>query len=205
MSYIIEGIILGIGLAVSLGPIFVALTETSLDKGRLPGLTVGTGIWTSDIIIILVFFNFINRIKDTVESESFIFWMGISGALVLFFFGIYMIIKKPALEKTDIKLSAKNYFGFWLKGFAVNTLNPFTFIFWLGVISTYIIGRNTDTGNSIILLSTILIIIVLSDSLKVYLADKIRKKLTPKSVNYIFNFSGILLILFSLYMTSRVI
>ena len=59
MSLILEGIMLGCLLAVSLGPIFIALTQTSIEKGVLPGLTVGSGIWISDFIFVYVFYNFI--------------------------------------------------------------------------------------------------------------------------------------------------
>lgn len=205
MSYIIEGIILGLGLAVSLGPIFVALTEASIDRGVKAGLTVGVGIWLSDIIIILLFFNFIYQLKDTIESDSFIYAMGLSGAVVLFLFGIFMIIKKPTIEHSQHQLTGRNYFGYLTKGFLVNTINPFTFIYWGSVISTYVIARKFSTIQTTLLLSTIMFIIILSDTFKVYLADRIRQKLTPESINKVFNFSGLLLILFSLYMTYRVI
>jgi len=48
----LEGILYGLVLAAMLGPIFVALTQTAIEKGAKAGLTVGLGIWISDLLII---------------------------------------------------------------------------------------------------------------------------------------------------------
>ena len=205
MTFFLEGLLFGLILAVSLGPIFIALTQTSIEKGILPGLTVGSGIWISDILFVFFFYNFIKTVKSTIESEFFIFWMGMSGALVLLAFGLVLLITKPKLEYIETKLRKRNYVGFWLKGFLINTINPFTFVFWMGVISTYVIGRQIDGTQSAILLITILVVIVLSDMGKVYLANHIKKWLTPKHVNQISNFSGVILILFGLFLAFRVV
>jgi len=205
MSFFLEGLILGFGLAFSLGPIFIALTETSIQKGVRAGMTVGAGIWISDILFISVFYFFINSLKSTIEAPSFIFWMGISGALVLAIFGIYLIVKTPTINYKTQKLSAKNYIAFSIKGFTVNSANPFTFIYWMSVISTYIIGRNVGAVDAFILLSTILVVIILSDSIKVFLADRLKSKLTPRIANYVFNLSGVVLLGFGLYMLLQVI
>ena len=54
--YILEGLGMGLVLACSLGPIFFALTQTSIEEGVLPGMTVGLGIWISDLIIVSLYY-----------------------------------------------------------------------------------------------------------------------------------------------------
>ncbi len=202
---VIEGLVFGLGLAVSLGPIFIALTQTSIEKGILPGMTVGMGIWVSDFIILAVFYKFIYEIKDHVEGESFKFWLGISGVIILVGFGLYLIMRAPVLDYTTQKHSYKSYIGFWLKGFLINTINPFTFFFWMGVISTYVIGRDLTVEGHLVLLSTILTVIILSDTGKVFLADKLKNQLTPEHINKISNFSGAILLVFGLFLGYQVI
>jgi threonine/homoserine/homoserine lactone efflux protein len=131
--------------------------------------------------------------------------MGLSGAIVLCLFGAYMIIKQPVLNYNNEKLTARNYIGFFTKGFMVNSINPFTFVYWMGVISTYMIGQNLPNISVQIVLSTILLVIILSDSAKVLLANSLKSKLTSTVTNYIFNLSGAILILFGIYMFVRVI
>lgn len=204
-SIILEGLVFGLGLAVSLGPVFIALTETSIEKGVLPGLTVGAGIWVSDIIIVALLYKFIYEIRDHIENEAFDFWMGLSGAIVLIAFGLYLILKKPILEYSTGRHSYKSYVGFWLKGFLINTINPFTFVFWTGVMSTYIIGRGITNYQAIVFLSTILIVIVLSDTGKVLLANFLKKSLTSKHINHVSNFSGVILMGIGLFLAYKVL
>jgi len=204
MSLILEGLTFGLILAVSLGPIFIALTQTSIEKGTMPGLTVGSGIWISDLLFMMVFYKFIHTIKATVESTNFNFWMGLSGAIILFLFGLVLILKKPALNYDDLKYSRSDYLGFWLKGFLINTINPFTFIFWMGIISTYVIGRNLPPSDVSLFLGTIFLVIVLSDSLKVYLALKLKNWLTPHHINIVSNVSGVILVISGIFLAYKV-
>jgi threonine/homoserine/homoserine lactone efflux protein len=205
MSFFIEGLLSGLLLAVSLGPIFIALTQTSLEKGVYPGLTVGAGIWFSDILIVYLLYRFIHNIKSTIESPAFMFWMGLSGGIVLIVFGIALLFKKPKLNYEKIRNKKSDFLGFWMKGFIVNTANPFTFVFWIGIISTYMIGRNTESTHLFILLGTILAVIILSDAAKVYLANFLRKWLTHDHINTVTNISGIILILFGLFLGYKTI
>ncbi len=200
MSIFIEGLLSGLLLACSLGPIFIALTQTSLEKGIKPGMTVGSGIWLSDILIVFLMYKFLHKIQSTIESPSFNFWMGLSGGIILIIFGAALLIKKPKLEYENIKIKKSDYFAFWLKGFLVNTVNPFTFIFWMGIISTYMIGRKVTDTQIMILLTTIIVVIILSDIFKVLLAHGLKKFLTPSHINTIANLSGIILIIFGLFL-----
>lgn len=205
IPYVLEGLLFGLGLAVSLGPIFIALTQTSIEKGILPGMTVGAGIWVSDIILVALFYKFIYEIRSSIEGAGFEFWMGISGAAILIGFGLFMILKKPVLDYSEQRHNYKNYIGFWLKGFLINTINPFTFFFWMGVISSYVIGRNIEHNQAMVLLSTILAVIVVSDAGKVFLANWLKHWLTPTHIVKVSNFSGFILLAFGIFMAYRVL
>jgi len=171
MSYFIEGILFGLMLAVMVGPIFIAITQTSMEKGILAGMLVSLGEWVSDIIII---------------------------ALAYFFI-------KAIIEIQKKKHTYKNLLGFWLKGFLVNTINPFTFIFWIGVISTYVIGRNATGSEAFTFLGAILATIVIMDVIKVYGAKAIRKKLSPSNLFWFSKLSGVGLAAFGLYLIYQVV
>lgn len=204
LSLVIEGLIFGLGLAFSLGPIFIALSQTSIEKGLMPGMTVGLGIWVSDFIILGLFYKFIYEIKDQIQGDTFRFWLGISGVIVMVGFGLYLILKSPILDYSKQKHSYKSYLGFWLKGFLINTINPFTVFFWLGVISTYVIGRDLTVKGHLVVFSTILSVIILSDTGKVFLADYLKSKLTATHINKISNLSGAILVGIGLFLGYQV-
>jgi len=205
VGYVLEGIIVGLSLAIMLGPIFIALTQTSLEKGTLAGLLVGLGIWISDIIIIAVAFIFIQTISETFESDAFKFYLGISGGIMLIIFGLVTIYSKFDFNKQRKKHSYRNLIGYWLKGFLVNTINPFTFIFWLGLISTYIIGRKVPNSDAIILLTTIMVTIIILNTLLVFAAKAVKNILNEKYISWFTKLSGLGLIIFGIFLIIRCI
>ena len=203
-SYIFDGLALGMGLAVLLGPIFVALTQTSIEYGGRAGLTVGTGIWISDILIVSIIFFFVNKISNIIQDGTFQYWMGLLGGFILIVFGISAMVKKVELTYERQSFSARNYAEFWLKGFVVNTINPFTFVFWISVISTYIIGKKASVAQVWVFLGTILITIVITDSLKVIMAKFLKQKLTGDKVQWIIRIAGFALLIFGIALIYRV-
>ena len=203
MSYILEGILGGLSLAILLGPIFIILVQTGIERGVRAGISVGSGIWTSDLIIILGFYIFLKELKGVVEDPEFIFWFGAIGGAVLFCFGIYLAFRKTILDYSKVKISALRFFGYWTKGFLVNTINPFTFIFWMGFITSFIISRQLDSKNSYLLLGSILITIIVTDTLKVVMAKLIRSKLNVTLLSRINKLAGIVVALFGMVIFYR--
>ena len=204
-TFIFEGIFFGLTLTILLGPIFIVLTQTAMEKGLVPGLIAGTGVWVSDFIIIAVCYVFIYQIRNYIEGETFKFWLGMSGGIILIVFGFASFFKKVNLTDEYQKFSARNYLEFWLKGFLVNTVNPFTFIFWIGVISTYVIGRGISVANTWLFLGTIVITIIITDALKVILAKKIRNRLQVKHIKNFTKVAGIGLITFGIILILKVL
>ena len=177
-----------------LGPIFVALTQTAIEKGARAGIAVGLGIWVSDFLFIYFSYLFISRLDALVQDAVFKYWMGIIGGFILITFGVAMVLKKVQDIKIE-KFTAKNYFGFWMKGFIVNTVNPFTFIFWLGVISSKVIGAEMNESEAYIFLVAILFTIILTDTFKVFGAKAIRNKLKPVHIQWISRIAGVALVI----------
>ncbi len=196
MNYLIEGILFGLTLTILLGPIFVALTQTGIEKGTKAGITVGSGVWTSDVLIMAGAYFFVSKINSLLADKVFTYWMGLIGGFILITFGIAIFLSKVKEFNKNASFTAKNYFGFWLKGFLVNTVNPFTFIFWIGVITTYVIGRKISNIEAFIFLGSIIFTIIVTDIAKVLLAKVIRNKLTPRHLLLINRVAGVALAIF---------
>jgi threonine/homoserine/homoserine lactone efflux protein len=203
MNLILDGLLLGLTLAILLGPIFVALTQTGIQRGIRAGLSVGTGIWVSDLLVIITAYFFIKEIDEIAQNKSFHHWMGWIGGLILVIFGIVSIIKKPIQEEKIPAFNAKSYTGYWTKGFAVNFFNPFTFVFWIGVMTTYVIGKSINGWETTLLFGSIMFTIIVTDSMKVILAKLIRKKLTHDHIVLFGKVAGIILITFGVVLILR--
>ncbi len=203
LSLISQGLLLGITLAILLGPIFVTLTQIALEKGARAGIVASTGVWVSDIIIITLCYIFVQRLNYLIEDSAFTYWMGLLGGFILISFGAGALFKKVDLVFGNTSHSTNDYLSFWTKGFLVNTVNPFTFVFWIGVISTYVIQAKISGLKSFVFFSSIMFMIILTDSLKVFLAKAIRTKLEQKHFTIFSRIAGIGLIIFGIALLLR--
>ena len=204
LHYFVEGLGWGLVLAFSMGPIFIMLTQTAIEKGWKAGLSVGAGVWASDLLYIFFCYKFVTSITSTVNNPTVKFWVTLIGGILLFGFGVFLILEKKELKQETVNLNAKNLTGYISKGFIINTINPFTPVFWLTIVTTYVITEGTGTQGTSILFGTIMMVIILSDTCKVILAQYIRKKLTSVHLHYISVISGAVLIIFGLAMLYRI-
>jgi threonine/homoserine/homoserine lactone efflux protein len=200
MEYFIEGLLFGLFLAFAMGPIFITLSQTAIEKGWRAGMAVGFGVWVSDFLYIYFSYKFVKSLESTFSDPVFKYWASIIGGGVLILFGIYLIFRKKTLDTQTLKLTAKNFAQYFVKGFIVNAVNPFTPIFWFGVISTSVLARGISMNATYILMGTIMAVIIVSDSLKVLLASFIRSRLNQKHMHYISVLSGAFLLIFGLLM-----
>ncbi|MEY3419927.1 MAG: hypothetical protein RIR48_207 [Bacteroidota bacterium] len=203
MQYIADGVMLGLTLTILLGPIFVALTQTGIQHGIRAGIAVGTGIWLSDFIVIAASYFFILQLTELTQSESFKFGMGLAGGLVLMGSGLISILKTHKGEDKTPAFNAKSYFGYFTKGFAVNFINPFTFIFWISVMTSYVSVKGISGTETLLLFGTIMMTIMITDSLKVIMAKAIRSKLQLRHIEIFSKIAGILLFVFGIVLLVR--
>ncbi len=203
MDIVIKGLLLGLTLTILVGPIFIALTQTGIQKGIRAGISVGIGIWTSDLLIIGMIYYFIKGIADIASHPDFTFYVGLVGGLILVIFGFSSWFKKTDWNAEVAPFSARTFVGYWTKGFVVNTVNPFTFIFWISVMTNYVINSKFDGWQTLLLFGTIMFTIVTTDSLKVVLAKLIRKRLKSHHLDMVSKSAGTLLLVFGVVLMYR--
>ena len=182
MEYIFYGIGWGLWLAILVGPLVFALIQTTIEKGTPAGLIVGLGIWFSDALFVLAFFVAADSMNELTSYENFELIVGVIGGLILLIIGSGIYINTPKeLPKPSFKAS-KDILANGFKGFAINTFNPFTFVFWLGMIPTYVQTNKLDNTQIFIFILAIFGTIILTDSLKVIFAKKLQPKLTLQNI-----------------------
>lgn len=204
MQIILDGIYLGLTLAILLGPIFIILLQTSIEYGWRAGMIAALGIWISDVLIVAMTLAFVRRIRFLVENPDFIYWMGLVGGAVLITVGVLTTLKKSNLE-LDKEVTYKK--GGWLKhimaGLLVNTINPFTFLFWLTTITSYVATKRLEAWECYLFAGTIIVMIILTDTIKVLAARYIRPKVTTNTLNIINKIAGSALIIFGFVLLMR--
>lgn len=200
---ILKGLVLGLILSISVGPVIFAIIKQSINNGHKAGYVFVSGVSASDISLV-VFCNYFTTVFSKILHHTTL--IAVSGSIFLIGVGIYSVFfKKASTDESNLPLT-KNFrkrdlLGIFLAGYLMNILNPAVFLFWFAWTAA-IVGDAMSTPNpaqyKLIVFSTCLIFVLLSDILKVVLAGKIRSKLTTKNLHYINIVSGLILICFGI-------
>src|ERR1700752_884917 len=193
---IIKGLTFGLLLSISVGPVLFSIIKQSLNNGHKGGLTFVFGVSASDITMVLLV-NLFTAIFEQLKSNKY--RVGIAACIFLVATGIYFLffkkVKVNEEGKQIFKFRKRDYAKIFLSGYFMNTLNPSVFIFWI-YISTVIIDLTLQ--QKIIAFITGLVWILGRDILKVFLAGKIRNRLTPHNIHIVNRINGLLLIVFGI-------
>ena len=193
---ILKGLTFGLLLSISVGPVLFSIIKQSLNNGHKGGLTFVFGVSASDITLVLVsniFTQLFNSLK-TYKTE-----VGVAGCAFLVSLGVYFLffkkVKVNEEGKQIFRFRRRDFAKIFLSGYFMNTLNPSVFIFWIYASTAVIVHSINDR---IIIFTTCLAWMLGTDILKVFLAGKIRNRLTPHNIHIINRINGLLLILFGI-------
>ena len=198
---------MGFALSILVGPIFFALVQAGIEQGARAGIAVGAGIWISDLLFILCVYFGVSYVGQLVDWSGFSITLGVAGSIVLVLFGLATLLTRPPKfgKEQGIILKKSSYSKLCVKGFLVNTVNPFTFVFWISVMTTAVLQRDLSGQEASLFFGAILGMIMFTDTLKVLMAKKIRKRMKLQHFRIMRRISGGALILFGLVLFVRVL
>ncbi len=193
MAVFFKGIGLGLLLALLIGPVFFALIQTSIRKGFKAGAWLAVGISLSDIIYIIICYVGLSNLLDSARFKDI---LGIVGGSLMVVFGVINFLR-PIKPKSDVPIEERRgVLRYILKGFALNAINPFVLIFWVGVIGG--VSPDYKLSEIYIFFSGLIITTFSGDLLKTLIATKLSKLLTPNILKWMNRIAGIGLIAFGL-------
>ena len=192
MYYFLLGLISGTPFGFSLGPVFFTIKETSLKRGFIAGVIVSLGILVSDLLyVVLISLGFAAAFSDDFSKSIFSFL----GGAMLVAFGISFLIKRIDITtREDVEVSKKAFQSF-MKGFLVNTLNPYVAIFWAATVAFAKVELNLTGLDVQFYLAGFLANLLIADILKAYLAQRLKGRLTSR-LNLFYRIIGIIFLAF---------
>jgi threonine/homoserine/homoserine lactone efflux protein len=189
---IIKGLLLGLFMAISVGPTLFAVIRYSLNHSYRAGLAFVLGVSISDVMYVTIANLAASWLEVLNEHKRMI---AFGGALVLVVVGLAGVLKKfkPSRPSSSpLPISGSHYFKIWLSGFLINSINPGVIIIWLGAVTA---TANTSFMYRIAFFGTTLFLVLGVDFLKVFAADSIRRKLTIRRIMYLQKISAICILM----------
>lgn len=206
LSHFIQGVFLGITVAFIIGPVFFTIIQTSIYRGFRSGIYLSFGVMLSDFTLILLSYV---GLLELINSESNQFIIGIVGGGLLIVFGLVTLNRKPAVKAdssaTTLNIKKPGPFTYIVKGYFMNIMNPFIFIFWITVMSVFSTKYNVGRSDILIFFSGALMTIFITDVVKCYIAKKIKRFITELTLLWINRFVGLILIGFGIVLILKVL
>lgn len=200
MTPFFNGLLFGLIFILSIGPAFFLLVQTSIEKGFKKAAFIAFGISLGDIFFVVLIMKGVTSLLEDPEVK---FWAGIIGVVLLTLFGLFSFFKKPIISLKPQKNSADGYLRNFLKGFIFNFLNPSTIVFWLSLVSIVQINFGYTGDQKILFFTGVLFAIISTDLTKSYMAGKLKKFLTVRTVNILNKVVGVILIGFGLSLLTQ--
>lgn len=211
---IFHGIILGLMIAVSIGPAFLAIIQNGITRGFKSSFFMALGISLSDIVLITLCYIGASTFFDDVSNKLFV---GVIGGIILIGYGLYSVFKKPddhpkvkSRQNSLLKKISSEDAGvvtYLLKGFFMNFLNPFLLIFWLtamGWVSTHA-PEGKLLNYAIAFFAGTISTVFATDLLKSLIGTRISKYLKPINILWMNRIVGVALSIFGIFLIFQVV
>ena len=219
IRFVFDAVVFGLTLAVVLGfgPAFITLIQTSIQRGFRSAAWFAMGVFFNDVLMVSLCV--LTSIQVTADAENSLEMLlfSIGAGVILILFGVFTYTKKvkednfkSIKERTDELIDVNRehfkkdddtprWFVFLGKGFVLNILNPFVWIFWF---STVAVTAGSMEGNKLKVLLFFAIVLCTSfgcDLLKAKGASFLKKFFNAKRIKIMNTIIGWGLVLFGLF------
>ncbi len=199
MHIFLTGILLGLGVAIPIGPINIEQMRRTLAFGFWSGITIGIGATCVDILyIVLLMTGTLFFLTNVIILKV----IGFLGALLLAWFGYSCFKKQPHISTKN--LVPQSLFRTFCVGYLMNLLSPFPILFWAS-ISSQVIAMSMGKINHLILAA--LGVVVGTMAWNIFLTTvlhRTRHLLSEKAMRWFNITGGIILIAFAIIGLTRV-
>ncbi|MBR5910422.1 MAG: LysE family transporter [Bacteroidales bacterium] len=211
-SFLMWAILIGLFLAlvVNMGPAFITLVQTSLHRGFRSAAWFATGVILNDVMVVALCILTSVQVVMRTGFEAALACIG--AGVILLLFGIFTYRKKVEQRKerdeyiekrTNEVLKQQDDKPAWIvflaKGFVLNILNPFVWIFWFSAVAIVAGNMGGNKVSTIVFFAIILGTTYTIELLKAWGAAKLKRFLTPERTTIINRIAGVLLMLSGAY------
>ena len=196
-SLFIQGMIIGLTLAVPVGPIALVCIQRAVTDGRLHGIISGIGVATADSFYAAVTFFGLTVISGLIIAHQLP--LRFAAGIILILVGIRIFLSIPA--PLSMKIEHETYLKDYLSMVAITIANPLTLIFFIAILPGFgvVFHENSVLSGSefvggVFLGSTLWWIILCG------LIGSVRSRISAEHLRLINRISGVMIVFFGMGM-----
>ena len=193
LSPLLRGFIIGISIAAPVGPIGLLCIRRTLSGGRIAGFISGLGAATADMIYgSIAAFGLTLIMRALIEQAH---WLRLMGGIFLLYLGMRILLSKPAAQPAQV--DSRGLWGAYLSTLFLTLTNPMTILAFIAIFAGTLPSGTTKSP-------IVLVVGVLVGSAFWWLAlslgvGLLRERLGPSEMQWINRLSGLVIILFGLF------
>ena len=191
---IIAGLLLGLALVFSVGPVIFTIIKLRINYGLISAFYFISGVWLSDIFWVVT----ANATSSLIENLTvYELQIGTAGGAFLIGLGMYYLFFKKYHSKQEldegVTIAGSTHARLFITGFLINTLNPGVIALWLAAATKSI---SSTLNEKVVTFSICIGMNIAADIFKINLAGKLRNKLNDKNIAIINKISGFMFLAF---------
>lgn len=147
----LSAIVLGLSLAVPVGPICLEIMRKGLSQGFFSALSVGIGGITADLFfMVLIYFGLARFIMiGTVQLFLYLF-----GSSFLLYIG-FQTINHRHRTVTQLRYERRSHlYSSYFTGLTIALINPINLMFWFGIYGSTLANLSTNNSTATFLTTT---------------------------------------------------
>lgn len=191
---------LGIILSFMVGPVFFVLLETGATKGFRAALSIDVGVILADIIFIFIAYFSSFQLIENLSNQPGLF---VLGGTILIVYGIVLFFKKERKDEKKTNKLKGTYLTLMAKGFLLNIINIGVLAYWLIVLLVVGPILNNEPNRLVTFFSTVILVYLGLDIIKILLAKQLKKKLTHTRIRFLKKVLGVVLAICGMVMVIK--
>jgi len=140
-SFFVRGLLIGLSIAATVGPMSILCIQRTLNKGQLYGFVSGLGIATADGVYGSIAAFGLTIITNFLIHEQI--WIRLVGGLFLMYLGVKTILSKPPERAAAVNMKTISYLGAYASTFLLTLTNPLTILSFAAIFAGIGVGSTS--------------------------------------------------------------
>ncbi len=196
IGFLLRGLLMGLSIAATVGPISLLCIQRTLERGRVYGLLSGFGVALADGTYGAIAGFGLTLVSQFLVSQQF--WVRLLGGLFLLYLGVKTLFAKPAEKAVTVhSTDTRSLWGASLSTFFLTLTNPLTILSFVAIFA----GLGLGVGNRDYTSASMLVLGVFLGSALWWLiltsaVGWLRTRLTPRVLRWMNVLSGLIVAVF---------